>query len=93
MPLETQSLRHLPDQRKPLRVLLGRDGATKTPLEVGPGRWALAWPGYVQRAFRVEAGNSASIRLETVTGRCERTGRKCSLNAAIVSRTASVSVR
>jgi hypothetical protein len=95
VPLKTRRLRSRGDDRKPVAIHVGVEGALDGgPIEVDPGTWEISWPGYPRRkAFVLQAGRSTNIVLQTTTGRCDRVVRQCALVAGAVAKRVEVDGR
>lgn len=93
IPRRPRSLRPSEDKREPVAIVVGTaEGAASA--EVAPGRWELDWAGYPsQRTISLASRSEANVTLQTVTGRCDRVSRACSLVSGAVSKRLDVVVR
>ena len=81
------------DQRQPISKLVESHAVEAfTDVELTPGRWRLAWPGYDrQPVLQARSSDTLEVRLSAVDGRCEASSSECRVVPAPTRRSVDVS--
>ena len=95
IPRRPRSVRPSEDKREPVAIVIrGGTAEGAASADIAPGRWELDWAGYPsQKTMSLASRSEAEVTLQTVTGRCDRISRACSLVAGTVSKRLDVVVR